>query len=165
MEGYKVTLVAVAFLAYLVSCGEPVQTAFKLAYEKALIAGRAPGEKLLSTYEDIVKTEDCKETKGFIVKEDRIIPSLLNRGERLNHRIVYVLCDKSSVKGTITRVVERERSILMRDRTDYEFKPGKWVLDAFIEVPPNAKEGSYIMQSEIKAGTINTTRKHPFIVR
>ncbi|MEZ0361277.1 MAG: hypothetical protein ABWK04_05165 [Hydrogenobacter sp.] len=163
MESYKVTVVML--LAFLISCGEQVQTSFKLAYEKALASGRSPGEKLLSTYQDIIKGEDCKGGRILTVKEDEVIPSVVSRGEKLNHRIVYTLCRETPLKGLILRKIQRDSKTLMTDKTDYEFKPGKWVIDAFIEVPHNAKEGSYLLESSIEAGSTDHIKRHPFIVR
>jgi serine/threonine protein kinase len=164
MGSYKV-ISMLAFVALLSSCSEQVQTSFKIAYEKALIAGRTPGEKLLNTYQDVSQGKECKDVRGIKVIENGVVPSVVEKGEKINHRIIYLVCQPTSIKGSIVRMVKKDGKALLKDDTPYEFKPGKWAVDAFIVVPSGVESGSYVFESLIDAEDKKFSNSLPFIVK
>ncbi len=164
MGSYKV-ISMLAFLALLSSCSEQVQTSFKIAYEKALIAGRTSGEKLLNTYQDVSQGKECRDVRGIKVIENGVVPSVVEKGEKINHRIIYLVCQPTSIKGSIVRMVKKDGKTLLKDDTPYEFKPGKWAVDAFIVVPSGVESGSYVFESLIDAGDKKFSNSLPFIVK
>ncbi|WP_340690037.1 hypothetical protein [Hydrogenobacter thermophilus] len=163
MGGYKVKIFLIT-LPLLFSCSEQVQTFFKVSYEKALVAGRSPGEKLISTYQSVLQSE-C--AKGDILKinQNVLLPEVVGKGEKINHRIVYTLCTESSVKGEIVRSVIKDNKTVMVDRSEYEFKPGKWSLDAFVVVPKEAPLGNYVFESILKYKGETNRSRFPFVVK
>ena len=41
-------------------------------------------------------------------------------------------------------MVKKDGKTLLKEDTPYEFKPGKWAVDAFIVVPSGVEPGSYV---------------------
>ncbi|GBC88801.1 hypothetical protein HRbin13_00932 [bacterium HR13] len=163
MGGYKVKIFLL-ILPLLFSCSEQVQTFFKVSYEKAIVAGRSPGEKLLSTYQSVLKSE-CNRGDLLKINENALLPEVVERGEKINHRIVYTLCSESSIKGEIVRSVIKDNKAIMMDSSEYEFKPGKWSVDAFVVVPREAQPGTYVFESILKYRGETSRGRFPFVVK
>ncbi len=148
MGNHKVVFLLSVF--FLFSCSEQMRTSFKLTYEKAQVSGVKPGENLLSLYNDIAGSEECKNTKGLRIVKDIVRPSVVEKGEKLNHHMVYVVCSADPVKGKLYRIIKREGKVIMQDYTPQEFKPGKWSIDVFVVIPQGAPSGSYSFESLVE---------------
>ena len=114
---------------------------------------RSPGETMVVNSEETALFHQCPEGRQDIpaLLEMDTIPNRVNPGEEINYRIQYVLClaDQSAVlKGEIIRTVSYKDRTVFSDSTKYDFKPGIWLVDAFVMVPGNARPGTY---------TVNTT--------
>jgi hypothetical protein len=54
---------------------------------------------------------------------------------------------------------------MFEDVADHEFKAGTWILDAFIQVPDDAKGGVYILEVVLEYGQKTARRTNEFMVQ
>ncbi|NMC75244.1 MAG: hypothetical protein GYA56_12950 [Geobacteraceae bacterium] len=129
------------------------------------------GEQPLSTLEQTRQRYSCgREDTRFYVEKSDISPSQVEPGDKIQHVVQYALCAPSeavSVQGTITRKIKfrgKERKTIS-DAEVETFKAGTWSVTAFIEVPKNAPEGSYTLETVIRCQDTVITRSVSFTVR
>jgi hypothetical protein len=111
---------------------------------------RSPGEKMVRTPEETQREYSCVPSRKPVltIEEVRVLPDVVAGGKEVevNQRLRYAFCPSirpETFTGNITRTVIRDGKILFRDTTNYEFKPGTWIVDAFIGIPREAKSGVY----------------------
>jgi len=150
-------------LIFLVSCA-PVYWELK----KSL---REPGEKLLVHPDKVWQEYSCAQKRrpfAQIVKYE-ILPPELYPGEELNQHFEYVFCPARPAQvlaGTLYRRIYFKGKIIFEDKTpNFELKPGKWAVDAFIRVPPEAKAGVYFLEVLFKAPGLTLKEGHNFVVK
>ncbi len=69
------------------------------------------------------------------------------------------------VSGTLhTRILYRGRAIVNERDPAYEFKPGRWIVDAFVTVPENAEVGIYAVELEFEGRDLQFTERLTFAV-
>ena len=117
---------------------------------------REPGERNRGFPEDVAEEYHCEKRPlpFFKVEENELLPERVSPGDEFNHRLQYVMCPKDDtqvVTGTLyTRILYKGRPILT-ESIQRELSPGRWVVDAFITLPKDAKPGVYALQSEFKS--------------
>jgi hypothetical protein len=87
------------------------------------------------------------------LEEIQVLPSVVDAGKEINQRIRYALClftHPKVLRGSITRTIVFKGTIMMHDVTNYEFKPGTWIVDIFIGIPEEAKSGIYMLNIALK---------------
>ncbi|MEN8183040.1 MAG: hypothetical protein ABFS46_10955 [Myxococcota bacterium] len=131
---------------------------------------RDPGVHFRSFPEEVAEEYGCRDKPlpFFEIEKLELLPNRLRPGEEFNHRIVYVLCPKSPtavVAGTLhTRILHRGRAIVDERDQGYEFKPGRWVVDAFVTVPLGADIGIYAMEIAFQGTDLRFTERLTFAV-
>ncbi len=151
------------FLVFLVSCA-PVYWELK----KSL---REPGEKLLAHPDKVWQEYACAQQKLPFIKiiKYEILPPKLYPGEELNQHFEYVFCPAKPAQvlsGTLYRRIYFKGHIIFEDKTpEFELKPGKWAVDAFIRVPPEAKPGVYFLEVFFKASKFTFKKGQNFVVK
>ena len=113
---------------------------------------RQPGERLRDLPDSVAEQYACSERAlpHVEIESNELLPKRLRPGGELNHRLIYALCPKSPtdvVRGRLqTLIRHRGEAFVIEEIDDYELKPGRWVIDAFIELPKDAESGVYALE-------------------
>jgi hypothetical protein len=113
---------------------------------------RAPGEQLVALPQEIADEYDCgtRPLPHFQLERNEVNPVRVRAGTEFNHRIVYVLCPTAPtavVPGNLTtRIVFKGRDLVVDSIPDFEIKPGRWIVDAFVRLPESAETGVYALE-------------------
>jgi len=119
-------------------------------------AWRSPGERLLDLPAAVVQEYGCERRQlPFLALEHaELVPTRVKPGGEFNHRMIYALCPVDTtevVRGTlVTRIRFKGRELVAERTPGYELKPGRWVVDAFVQLPPTAEEGIYALELEFQ---------------
>lgn len=112
------------------------------------------GEFLISSAENVWTEYDCGAAKFLpfsFLEEQRLTPEAVAAGARLTHHFTYVLCPGSPDKtyaGTLYRKIYYKGRRIYDGPQSFELKPGRWEVNAVIEVPEKSKPGTYTLQTE-----------------
>jgi hypothetical protein len=158
-------LVFVLLLAAALGC----QTARTVAgqTQRAL---RPPGEKLAALPEEVAEEYGCSRIARPFVRLERveIVPDRVRAGGKVNHRFVYALCPVRASEGVrgalVTRVLHAGRTVLRDREPRYELKPGRWIVDATVEIPEAAKPGVYAIEVAFEGASVRFGAERAFAV-
>lgn len=118
---------------------------------------RTPGEKLLQNPDTVWKEHNCDQIRLPLVavEENELIPPMLKPGEDFNHHLVYSMCPARPSEvypGDLYRIIYYKGEKVFEDVSrNFEFKPGKWSVDAFINIPAQANPGIYSLEVRFMA--------------
>jgi hypothetical protein len=160
--GHSKALVVVLALAVALGCA-----GFVGKLQRSL---RSPGEKLASVPDDVWAEYKCSEQKLplFRLEESQLVPQRVTAGEDVNHRIVYALCPTEPtavIEGTLqTRILFKGKPVSRDADGHYEIKPGRWVVDTFIQIPPQAETGIYSVEVQFVSETVSFREERSFAV-
>jgi hypothetical protein len=78
-------------------------------------------------------------------ESSEVLPERPRPGREVNHRWVYAACPASSeaLSGVLTRRVSQRGRTLFEDTENVALKPGRWAVDVFVGIPPQALAGTY----------------------
>jgi hypothetical protein len=136
--------------------------------QKAL---RDPGEVLQSFPEEVWQEYDCDHQRRpfFVIESNELVPPVVHSGGDFNHRLVYVMCpDRPTevISGKLdTRIRFRGLPLVRQSDASYEIKPGRWVVDSFVELPDDADPGIYAFELAFQGQGLSFERKLTFHVR
>ena len=111
---------------------------------------REPGERLMS-FPDVVATEyDCSKRRlPFLkVEKSELIPTRLQPGGQISHRIVYVMCPSRAsgvIEGKLYTRVQFKGTTVHSEAVKKDLQPGRWVIDSSITLPEAAPTGMYAL--------------------
>jgi hypothetical protein len=159
---------AISLLAALLGCVAPPER--PIAYVPAKNA-QQPGAKLLGTEAEVVRQYGCaRQKKPLLVLEESFLrPTPLAAGEEFGHRIVYAFCPtraKQPLSGKLRTRITFGGAGIVDDSADFRVEPGRWAVDTFIELPPQAKPGAYDLELEFTSSSapVRFATKMPFSV-
>ena len=160
-------------LINLISCTQAKsgyhKTTSKISHlsQKFVRSIRDPGDHLILSEEKTNLNYVCSKYKPnrLFIEKLEIVPSVITKGEEFNQRVQFALCSKNTVNGTITRILKYKGNDIFSDSESYEFKPGTWAVDVFIEVPPDAEGGKYQFEITLKYGYKSSYKSESFIVQ
>ncbi len=178
ITGIKLILLCILISSFSIisfGCAAVVERMDRTAYkikdiqEKFVRSIREPGEKMITSPEKTSGNYSCPPGRTtFILEQAEVIPSTISRGDEINQRIRYAMCSytpSATLRGKITRSVSHNGVKMFQDVTDYEFKPGTWTVDAFIQVPDDAKSGVYLLESVLHNSQKTIKRTNEFVVK
>ena len=161
------------WLLALVSCSagkvDPVNY-FKSLYWDAKLTQRETGEHMIVDPTRIWRKLRCDNRKlpYAQIDENEIIPARLAAGEKINHHFVYSLCPSQPSKveyARFTRSILYKGSIIFQDVVNnFELKPGRWSVDAFVTVSDKAEPGVYSLQVTMNSSSLNISVNSGFVV-
>ena len=131
---------------------------------------RKPGERLAEFPEQVSAEYNCANQKlpWFKLEKLEIWPKHLEAGQELGHRLVYSLCTANPtavVTGKLeTRIIYRGEPIVRDTDAKYDLRPGRWVVDVMVTVPPSAPGGLYALELEFKGGGVKFNGSETFEV-
>jgi hypothetical protein len=131
---------------------------------------RDPGERL-ETFPELVWEEyDCAKQKRpfFAMEENELVPPRLKAGKAFNHRMVYVMCPRKPtevVEGRLQTRIRFEGDPIVQETTEaYSLKPGRWVIDSEVVLPPEASHGVYRYELVFDSAAVRFDKRLTFVV-
>lgn len=108
-------------------------------------------------------------TLPFIVLErNEISLAIVLPGEEFRQSFVYALCPAKPTKPvevTLSRTIVSKGRMVLRDTVKhFKLKPGRWAVNALVNVPPQAKPGAYEFQLSLTSQTMTIIGVVPFFV-
>ena len=140
----------IKFLFIFLLCGQLLACAS--VYWDLKKSLRKPGEKLLAHPEAVWEEYHCAQEKRPFLKlvKYEVLPPEVRPGEEVNQHFEYVFCPAKPaqvLKGNLWRRVYFKGKVVFEDLSSgFELKPGKWAVDAFIRIPPEASPGVYYLE-------------------
>ena len=131
---------------------------------------RKPGQVLADFPEAVAEEFRCGEQKlpWFKLEKFEVWPKRVKPGDELGHRMVYVLCTARPtdvVTGRLeTHILHRGKRIEGAPEPTYDLRPGRWVVDVFVTVPPEAGDGLYALELAFKSKTVRFAESDSFLV-
>jgi hypothetical protein len=162
--GHSKAVVAAGALALLVSLGCATLPG------QAQRGLRPPGEKLEALPERVAEEYGCATAKRpfFKLERNEIVPERVAPGESVNHRMVYALCSArvtDVVRGALETRIVKDGVPVVRDRTpDYALRPGRWIVDATVEIPAAARDGLYAIEVVFESKAVRFRDERSFAV-
>jgi hypothetical protein len=165
-------LLLVAVFLMLSGCAvlkQPMDS-IKTTSQDIIASTRKPGTKMVRTPEQTKEKYACVPyTKRMLILEElQVLPDVVTPGKEINQHIQYAFCafaPSEILKGSITRTVLFKGNDLFRDTTAYEFKPGTWTVDVFIDIPKEAKSGVYVLNIALQYGNNTLKGSNSFVVK
>lgn len=133
-------------------------------------ASREQGAHLADFPEQVAEEYGCarRTLPFFAIEHGEIVPPRVPAGGEFNHRLVTVLCPAHPTEVEVGRLVEgirfRGRLVHGETREHFEIRPGRWVLDAFIELPPDAEPGVYAYELRFEGANVAFDQSWTFAV-
>lgn len=131
---------------------------------------REPGESM-ETFPEAVWTEyDCAMQKRpfFIIERNELSLTKVEPGGDFGHRMVYVMCPAHPtevVAGKLsTRIRFKGDPIVRQMDSRYEIKPGRWVVDAVVQLPEEAEPGIYAYEVAFASDDLSFEKRLTFLV-
>lgn len=160
---------AIAMALLLASLALSCQTSQRIAGQAQRML-RPPGEKLEALPERVAEEYGCDRVARPFLRLERseIVPARVAAGGAVNHRMVYALCaarPTDVVRGALeTRILHEGRTVV-RDRDErYELKPGRWIVDATVEIPDAAQDGIYAIEVVFESRSVRFRDEKTFAV-
>lgn len=128
---------------------------------------RDPGEENVSSAKEVYRSDRC-ESSRFSLEYIQVIPETVSPGEEVNQRLTYAFCSQDfdeKTDGLITRTIIFRGSSQFRDVTYFTYKPGKWNVDVFVEIPENAEKGRYRFEVVTEFESEKFVRSKEFTVK
>ena len=133
-------------------------------------AVRSEGARLATFPEEVAREYGCAGRKlpYFAIERSEIVPPRVRSGGEFNHRLVTVLCPARPTEVATGRLSEairfRGRLVHREVREGFEFRPGRWIQDAFVELPPDAEPGVYAYELRFDAPDVSFEERWSFVV-
>jgi hypothetical protein len=116
------------------------------AAQRAEMAKRKAGETRLATLAEVTPTLGCGGSRARAqIDSAEVLPARARPGTEITHRFVYSACDGGArpLRGTLVRKLILNRRTVFEEKRPMSLKPGRWAVDVFIGIPPNAEPGWY----------------------
>ena len=160
--GHSKVVAAVCALALLSGCASVRWAVLKSMRREGLVNQAFP-EVVWDEYHC-----DEQQLPFFQVETNELIPPRVRPGGEFNHRMTYALCPAHPtevVSGRLdTQILYKGEPIYQEVSEAYEFLPGRWRIDTFVEIPSSAAPGVYSYQMEFTSPQLRFERRLTFLV-
>jgi len=160
--GHSKVVAAICALTLLSGCAS-IRWAVQKSMRREGLANEAFPEAVWEEY-------GCgeQELPFFQIETNELIPPRVKPGGEFNHRIIYALCPARPtevVSGRLDLQILYKGKPIYRETDDaYEFLPGRWRVDTFVEIPPNAAPGVYSYRMDFASAPFQFERGLTFLV-
>jgi hypothetical protein len=143
---------------------------FKSLWWDVKMNQREAGEELITDPARVWRKLRCdnRPLPYLQIDDNEVIPLRLTAGEKINHHLVYSLCPAKPsevVSARLSRSILYKGDIIFNDVIDnYELKPGRWSVDAFVKVAEQAQPGVYSLQLTLSNGNLDIAVDTGFVV-
>ena len=124
---------------------------------------REPGEQIVTMPTLVAAQYKCSKRRLPFLKleKSQLEPDRMPPGSRINHRFTYVMCPSKLsevIEGTLYTQIHYKGKAVYTKKIRREMLPGRWVVDAFIQLPDQAAPGVYALETRFES------RKGRFVV-
>ncbi len=160
--GHPKVIAAVCALALLSGCASVRWAVQKSMRQEGLVNQAFP--------EIVWEEYGCndQDLPFFQIETNELIPPKVKPGGDFNHRITYALCPARPTEvlaGRLdTQILYKGKPIYRETNDAYEFMPGRWRIDTFVEIPETAPPGVYSYQMEFESKSLKFERGLTFLV-
>jgi hypothetical protein len=132
---------------------------------------RSPGEHLSDFPEAVWEEYDCATQRRpfFVIERNELLPPRVKAGGSFGHRMIYAMCPERPtgvVSGRLHTRIRFRGDPIVRDTTeDYEVKPGRWVVDAEVQLPEDAEPGVYAYEVSFEGRRLSFEKSLTFVVQ
>jgi len=161
---------ALAGCVLLSACETVVVRKAEDLMQSAIVKVRAKGERRMGDPGDVARELSCTSPGAAQarVESSEILPLRVKPGSEVNHRIVVAACpapaSAEALTGTLTRRFVHQGRTLFQDSEPYTLKPGRWSVNVFVGIPPQAEPGSYRLEMRFERRGMQLERSSDFIV-
>jgi hypothetical protein len=130
---------------------------------------RDPGETNKSMPDPVALEYHCdkRPLPFFEIEKSELLPDRAKPGQKLSHRIVYVMCPKRPtevVAGSLETRIRFKGEPIFTDRIDQELKPGRWIIDTHIPLPEQTEPGVYALEVDFDSQQGDLRERSDFVV-
>jgi len=131
---------------------------------------REPGETNRTFPEIVWEEYDCERQHRpfFVIEENELAPRRTQPGRSFAHRLVYAMCPLEPtgvVPGQLhTRIRFKGRFLVQETDARFELKPGRWVVDTYVDLPQDAEPGVYAYEIDFESDSIAFDEHLTFLV-
>ena len=167
---YIITRGVYLFSLILLSGCSSIQLQSNHYYEELITSLREPGEKLVSLPDEVWQEHKCdnKDRPYQKIETFEVTPKIIQPGESFNLRLLYSLCTGDRYDEIIgnlyTRIIFRGNYMINDLEKNHAMKPGRWLTDTFIDLPPAAKLGVYSIELEFISPKLQFKKQASFVV-
>jgi hypothetical protein len=130
---------------------------------------RSAGTANLAFPEPVFEQYGCgaRSLPFLAIELDELVPPRVRPGGEFNHRMVYALCPAAPtevVTGLLHTRIRFRGEPLYDESGTYELRPGRWRVDAIVEIPPDAEAGVYAYEISFAAPQLSFERSLTFLI-
>jgi hypothetical protein len=157
-------------LAAACALGLACATGCASLYWDAKKALRQQGARLEAFPEQVAAQYDCAERNlpFFKIERSEVVPPRVRSGGEFNHRMVTVLCPARATeveRGRLLQSIRFRGDVVHREETrHFEIRPGRWVVDAFVDVPADTEPGVYAYELHFEGPNLAFDESWSFVV-
>jgi hypothetical protein len=162
-------LLAAALL--LTGCGSnaPLLRKAEDMMQAAAAKLRLRGESNIANAASVARELDCgaRGAPAAKLESSAVLPERPRAGREINHRLVFAACAQGNddAAGTLTRRFTHQGRTLFADSTPYKLKPGRWSVDVFVGIPPQAPPGPYRLEVKFQRRGLQLETASDFTVQ
>lgn len=135
----------------LAGCDTAPVRAVSDTYQDLVYKTRSKGEREIAGSEQVRRELGCSERRPFELRLEfsELLPNRLKSGREINNRFIYSACMQrdGAVTVTLVRRILFGGRVLFEDRDPrFVVRPGRWMIDGFIGIPPGASPGGYSVE-------------------
>ena len=134
----------------------------------AVVKVRSKGDRRLADPADVVRELSCGSAGAATARFETsdVMPERRKAGSEINHRLVIAACPQSAdaLSGTLTRRFTHQGRVLFQDSEPYVLKPGRWSVNVFIGIPPQAVPGPYRLEVRFERRGLQLEKSSEFTV-
>mgnify|MGYP003577345472 CR=1 FL=1 len=126
--------------------------------QQIVASARQHGDHVTTTPEQLWKENICNRSDRPFIKVEslQVLPEKIKPGGRVNYRLTYAMCPSSKFSETLaaktTRTIRYKGAEVARNsKDDIVIKAGRWAVDSFFTLPPEAPLGVYALDVTVQA--------------
>ena len=127
---------------------------------------RSRGDKQIDEAPRVAQELACSTpgTRAARLEASQLLPERPRAGREVNHRLVVAACpvNTEDLTGRLTRRFVHDGRTAFEDSETVVLRPGRWAMDVFIGIPPQAPPGPYRLEVRFEGRGLLLDASSPF---
>ena len=159
---------ALAGCLLLGACETVVMRKAEDLVQVAMVKVRSKGDRRLAEPAEVARELSCASPGAAQARFEtsEVLPERRKAGSEINHRLVIAACPMSAeaLSGTLTRRFTHQGRVLFQDSEPFVLKPGRWSVNVFVGIPPEAAPGPYRLEVRFERRGLQIEKSSEFTV-